>query len=145
MKRNSRKKFVHGRKAAPSNFLKSIAASFTAPACPCRLLETGINMIRASTLRGVAGDIDKRAFFLAFRADLRRFGCGYGETAMRAFPVSQAAVGAYIPFKSAIGRVAASRTYPFPLLFFHFFSHALDIRHAGRSRNEPRKTLLHPG
>jgi hypothetical protein len=79
-------------------------------------------MARSSALRCVAGDIDKLALLSAFRADVRGYCSGYGETAMGTFPIGQAALWAYIPFEPAVGRVAAASTYPFVLFAFHEIS-----------------------
>ena len=82
-------------------------------------LETGINMTGASTLRCVAGNIDKSTFPLTFRAEVRRFRSGYSETAMGKFPVGQSAFEIDISLKPTVGCITAVGTYPFLMFVFH--------------------------
>lgn len=89
---------------------------------PPFLLQARINISRSSTFRGIACDVEKITFLSAFGANIWRYSSCNEKSALITSPVGQAALGAYIPFKSAVCCVAAACTYPFLLFGFHFIS-----------------------
>lgn len=82
-------------------------------------LETVINMVRASALWRIAGNIYETALFPAFWAHIWRVCRGYGETAMGTFPIRQAALRTDIPLESTVGCVTTVCTYPSILFALH--------------------------
>jgi hypothetical protein len=85
-------------------------------------LKPGVHIAWPTALGGVACDINKLAFFLATRTNLRRGGRRYPETAAFAFPESHAALGAYISIKTAVSRITAlSAHHLFLFSHNHFF------------------------
>ena len=79
-------------------------------------------MTRTSTLRGVTGDVEEIAFFLAFRTDARGNCRGDGVATLMALPVRQAAIWTNIPDKVARGCVAAQGALHVSFFLFHLIS-----------------------
>jgi hypothetical protein len=85
-------------------------------------LETVINMVRASALWYIAGNIYETALLPALWADIWWVCRGYGETAMGTFPVRQAALRTDIFLESTVSCVTTVCTYPSLLFALHSIS-----------------------
>ena len=76
-------------------------------------------MARTATLRGVTGDVEEIAFFLAFRADVGGDCRGDSVAAIVTFPVGQAAIWTNIPDEFTRRCVAAQGALHFSFFLFH--------------------------
>jgi hypothetical protein len=76
----------------------------------------------ASAFRGIAGDIEKIALFIALRACVRRRGSRDEKSALGTFPIRLVALWTDIPFEFSIGGIAAERTRIFFFCTSHYFT-----------------------
>ena len=76
-------------------------------------------MARSATFRGVTGDIEKIAFFMALRTNLGRCGRRDGVATFVALPVGQAAIRTNVAHEFTRRCVAAQSTLHLSFSLFH--------------------------
>lgn len=63
------------------------------------VLQTGVDVVRPTKIRDVAGDVEEVTFFSTFMADVGRNRCCNEKAAIATFPVGQAALRTNVPDK----------------------------------------------
>lgn len=74
----------------------------------------------AAAFRGIAGNIQKIAFFITLRTCVRRYYSGDKKSALGTFPIRLIALRAYILFEFSISGIATKSTHHFLLFTFHY-------------------------